>query len=116
MAKKCIAFLLALAMLLSFAACASGEEEAPQGSGSPGESSEAENNGESKESLSGSVTMWTFLDVNADNGRSKVLKKLIEQFEKKTPVRPLRWRPRNGPQCRPKLSQAMPQAAARISL
>ena len=82
MAKKCIAFLLALAMLLSFAACASGEEEAPQGSGSPGESSEAENNGESKESLSGSVTMWTFLDVNADNGRSKVLKKLIEQFEK----------------------------------
>ena len=30
MAKKCIAFLLALAMLLSFAACASGEEEAPQ--------------------------------------------------------------------------------------
>lgn len=48
MAKKCIAFLLALAMLLSFAACASGEEEAPQGSGSPGESSEAENNGESK--------------------------------------------------------------------
>ena len=82
MAKKCIAFLLALAMLLSFAACASGEEEAPQGSGSPGESSEAENNGESKESLSGSVTMWTFLDVNADNGRSKVLKKLIEHFEK----------------------------------
>lgn len=86
MAKKCIAFLLALAMLLSFAACTSdgGNGSSPDVS-SADKSSATESLEESKESLSGDVTMWTFLDVNDDNGRSKVLKKLIEQFESENP-------------------------------
>ena len=31
------------------------------------------------------LTMWTFLDVNADNGRSRVLKELISRFEEANP-------------------------------
>ncbi|MDO4549119.1 MAG: hypothetical protein Q4D04_13570 [Clostridia bacterium] len=31
------------------------------------------------------LTMWTFLDVNADNGRSRVLKELISRFEAANP-------------------------------
>lgn len=31
------------------------------------------------------LIMWTFLDVNADNGRSKVLKELISRFENANP-------------------------------
>lgn len=31
------------------------------------------------------LTMWTFLDVNADNGRSRVLKELITRFEAANP-------------------------------
>lgn len=84
MAKKCISFLLAFMMILSLASCTSGDgggSSQNQGSASSAQSGEGESGGEPDGALSGNVTMWTFLDVNADNGRSKVLKKLMEQFQ-----------------------------------
>lgn len=83
--KKGMALLLALLLgLTAMVGCGTNEEI------SSGETSSESASGEtqSSEAASGQeqvVRMWTFLDPEADNGRSKALKQMIETFEADNP-------------------------------
>lgn len=92
MKKRALSILLALAMALSLTACGAQEESSSDKESSVETAVEEETSDESAKeasaeetALEGEVVMWTFLDLSADNGRSKVLKKLIEKFEAENP-------------------------------
>ena len=79
--KRWTAFAMAMALILTLlTGC--GAQPAPSVAGSsaaPSSGGDATVGGEQ------TVRMWTFLDPEADNGRSKALKQMIETFEAENP-------------------------------
>lgn len=106
-AKRWAALAIALMMALTFlTACggtpSSSQPAAPASSQPAGEPAPApaDDGGEQ------TVRMWTFLDPEADNGRAKALKQMIETFEAENPGIKIVVEPQDWEQMTPKFFAA----------
>ena len=86
--KRLLALTLALLLVLGmFTACTAKQEQADQPaadaqSSANNQTTEPETPAEGGERT---IRMWTFLDLTSENGRAKVLAKLIDNFQTANP-------------------------------
>lgn len=86
--KRLLALTLALLLVLGmFTACTAKQEQADQ----PAAEAQSPANNQTTESETPAeggertIRMWTFLDLTSENGRAKVLAKLIDNFQTANP-------------------------------